>query len=114
MTGDDILAADMARLGARPYSEVGVPMFVIAQDLASIEPPRDAIRTNDDLAERFAALMAAVVAENPEPQVADVARLVEVFADRHLLSADGQRFTLIFDSKADAGLGSLSHRQYSK
>ena len=95
MTDEDALAADMVRLGARPYSEVGVPMFIITQDLTATEAPRASIAISRKLAERFADLAAALTSQNPDPGVADVARLVEVFADRHLLEIDGQRFTLI-------------------
>lgn len=95
MTEEDTLATDMARLGARPYSEVGVPMFIIAQDLTDTEAPRAAITPAGDLADRFAELAMAFTSLNPDPGVADVARLIEVLADRHLLEIDGPRFTLI-------------------
>ncbi len=97
MTNADSLANDMARLDARPYSEVGVPMFVIAQDMTKTKTRR-AERTNQGvLAERLVALATTLIATTPQPNLGDVARLVEVLADRHLLELDGPRFTQIAD-----------------
>ena len=97
MTSNNSLATDMARLSARPYSEVGVPMFVIAQDITTTKTrPANGANTGE-LAERFAELAATLVATTPQPNVADVARLVEVLADRHLLGLDGPCFTRIAD-----------------
>lgn len=100
MTDKDTLTADMNRLGARPYSEVGVPMFIITQDLTATQAPQASAASSRELAKRFAELAAALTLKNPDPGLGDVARLVEVFADRHLLEIDGQRFTMISD---DAG-----------
>ena len=97
MTDADALTSDMTRLSTRPYSEVGVPMFVIAQDLAATEALRASTATAGCLAERYAELVAAFASQNSDPTVVDVARLVQVFADRHLLEIDGPRFTLISD-----------------
>ena len=98
MTSDDLLATDMARLGARPYYKVGVPMFVIMQDMTTtgVRPATSA--NTGDLAERFAELSATLLATTPQPTGADVARLVEVLADRHLLGLNGPCFTRIADS----------------
>lgn len=98
MTDTDTLAADMARLGMRPYSQVGVPMFVIAQDLTPNAMPRPEIAVTRDLAQRFADLAATLISVDPDPGFAQVARLVEVLADRHLLQVDGQHFTQILDN----------------
>ena len=95
MSSEDSLATDMARLGTRPYSEVGVRMFVIAQDIKTTGVRPAAARNTGDLAERFAKLAATFVAITPQPGIADVARLVEVLADRHLLELDGPCFTRI-------------------
>ena len=100
MTDADALAADMARLGARPYSEVGVPMFVIGQDLTAADAPPVSTAASGELADRFADLAAALISKDSNPGVAKVARLVEVLADRHLLEVDGPRFTAIFDGTA--------------
>ena len=97
MTDNDTLVTDMARLAARPYSEVGVPMFVIAQDRTAIKGARAPISSDGNLAVRLAALAVAFTKHNPDPGLTDVARLIEVLADRHLLQLDGPRFTLISD-----------------
>ena len=98
MTDYDTLTADMARLGERPYFEVGVPMFLIAQDLTTRQMPRATTRTAGELAERLGELAATLSDHCPNPETVDVARLMEVFADRHLLEIDGQNFTRISDS----------------
>ena len=100
MTDADALAVDMARLGARPYSEVGVPMFVIGQDLTAALASPVATAASGDLADRFADLTAAFISTDPDPGVAKIARLVEVLADRHLLEIDGPCFTAISDGAA--------------
>lgn len=94
-TDYDTLAADMARLGERPYPEVGVPMFVIAQDLSRPDAPRASTATSIKLADRFAELADMLIAHNADPSVAQMARLVEVLADEHLLELHGQRFTRV-------------------
>ena len=100
MTDADTLAADMARLGARPYSEVGVPMFVIGRDLTAAELPPVSSAASGELADRFAELATALISHDPDPGIANIARLVEVLADRHLLEVDGPRFTSISDGAA--------------
>lgn len=98
MADNEILAKDIARLAARPYSEVGVPMFVIAQDRTAKRDTQAPVSSDCGLAERFAALVAASAEQNPAPTLTDVARLVEVLADRHLLAPDGPHFTEISDA----------------
>lgn len=85
------LAADMARLAARPYAEVGVPMFLLAEDLRADRPRHGG---EPELAATLRAMADALPAA---PNVAEVARLVEVLADRHLLGADGPCFTRLGD-----------------
>ncbi|SFS12482.1 hypothetical protein [Sphingomonas jatrophae] len=85
------LAADMARLGARPYSEVGVPMFLVAEDL------RGDLAVKDEGEPKLAAALRDMAVERPEP--ADTARLIEVLADRHILGADGPAFTRLSDEE---------------
>jgi len=89
----ETLASDMARLGARPYSEVGVPMFVIAQDMTNDHARPGTAKPTCNLDKQFGELSGTFVAMNPDPTVAEIARLVEVFADRRLLKPDGPCFT---------------------
>ena len=79
--------ADMDRLGARDYTEIGVPMFLIAEDLT----PGAATRPMVDGSGRLLALLLAEGAETmrrrkPDLGAADIARLVESLADRHFMS----------------------------
>ena len=97
----DALLADMARLGMRTYSEVGVPMFLIAEDLrGSPPPPPDPATPWPDLAELFVRMEAALAARRADYGVADLARLIEVFADRHLLTSATPAFTRLPDTAA--------------
>lgn len=98
MTESEMLAKDIARLAARPYSEVGVPMFVIAQDRTAKKDTQPPVSVDFGLAERFAALAAASAEQNPALTLVDIARLVEVLADRHLLALNGPHFTEISDT----------------
>ena len=93
MNDKETLAGDMARLGARPYSEVGVPMFVIAQDMTNDDARLGTAKPTCNLDKQFGELSSTFVAMNPDPTVAEIARLVEVFADRRLLKPDGPCFT---------------------
>jgi len=84
----DRLLADMERLGSRPYAEIGVPMFLVAEDLTGAAQDR----TNADpvagaqLAALFAQAATALRHRKGELTAGDIARLVEVIADRHFLA----------------------------
>lgn len=83
----DARLADMDRLGQRDYTEIGVPMFLVAEDLTGAAPPRP----SHDGAGRVLAMLLAEDAEalrrrKPDLGAKDVARLIESLADRHFLS----------------------------
>lgn len=78
--------AQMDRLGNRPYAEIGVPMFLVAEDLTGEAP----LRRPDDGSGRVLAMLLAEGAEAmrrrvPELTAKDVARLIESLADRYFL-----------------------------
>ena len=82
----DLRLADMERLGRRDYAEIGVPMFLVAEDLTGQAPARRA----DDGSGRILAMLLAEAAEAlgrrvPELGPKDIARLIEALADRHFL-----------------------------
>lgn len=84
----DQLLADMARLGSRPYAEIGVPMFLVAEDLSGSERDRAGadVSSGTQLAALFAQAAAALKTRKPELTAGDIAQLVEVIADRHFLA----------------------------
>lgn len=80
------LLADMKRLDERPYAEVGVPMFLVAEDLRGGPLPAvDDATAWPDIAETFARMGAVLDEHQPDAGPKVVARLIEVLADRHLL-----------------------------
>lgn len=80
----DALIAEMARLGARPYEEIGVPAFFVPDVPA--RPAEPGNRT--ELGTRFNELASALASRKPELDAGDVGKLVEVFADRHFPAFD--------------------------
>lgn len=95
------LIADMMRLGQREYSEVGVPMFLIAEDMnGSPPPPIDASTHWRDIATLFGVRAEALAAHRPDLDISDVARMIEVFADRYLVASMTPAFTAIADPPA--------------
>lgn len=98
----DELIADMERLGRRPYAEVGVPMFLVAEDRRASTPRAvDAATQWRDVATLFADRAEVLIARKPDLGVSDVARLVEVFADRYLIASAVPPFSMIFDEPAE-------------
>lgn len=92
------LLADMARLGMRKYSEVGVPMFLVAENLRDIPaPPLTIPQGWPDIAAQFDRHADLLTAERPEVELRDVARLIEVLADRHIVAGTAPRFTALTD-----------------
>lgn len=95
------LIDDMMRLGLRQYSEVGIPMFLVAEDLRGAPPPAiDSATHWHDVAALFAYRAAALHAHKPDLDARDVARLVEVFADRYLVASTVPAFSAIPDALA--------------
>lgn len=92
----DKLIAQMEALGARPYAEIGVPMFLVAEDLATeasssmTEPGKD-----DDMAVLFGRMAEALSSRKPELDASDIARLVELFADRYFFDFISPPFSAI-------------------
>lgn len=83
----DARMADMERLGSRDYREIGVPMFLVAEDLTDGAAPRPAA----DGSGRILAMLLAEGAEalrrrRPELGAEDIAKLIEDLADRYFLS----------------------------
>lgn len=79
--------AEMDRLGSREYKEIGVPMFLVAEDLTAEAPPPP----GRDGSGRLLAMLLAEGAEalktrRPSLDAEDIARLIETLADRHFLS----------------------------
>lgn len=83
----DARLADMDRLGRRDYAEIGVPMFLVAEDLTAGAAPRPHV----DGSGRLLAMLLAEGADalrrrKPDLGAKDIARLIESLADRHFLS----------------------------
>ena len=90
----DARLADMERLGNRNYKEIGVPMFLVAEDLTEAARPRPA----GDGSGRILAMLLAEGAEalrmrRPDLDADDIARLIEALADRHFLSLAAPSFS---------------------
>ncbi len=87
----DIVTADPDRLETSKYRETGVPMFLIGEDLtSSAADPMNGGATNK-LGERFAELAGALALRKPALDHDDVAKLLEVLADRYF-EAHGAEF----------------------
>ena len=100
----DSRLAHMERLGQRPYAEICVPMFLVAEDLTADASPRRA----DDGSGRVLAMLLAEGAEAlrrrvPDLTPKDVARLVESLADRYFLGLATPAFSQSSDLHPRAG-----------
>lgn len=92
---DDLLAR-MQALGARPYSEVGVPMFLVAEDLSYEASPKTTSEGRTyDLAALLTQMAEALATRRPELSQAEVARLLELLADRYLVAFAAPAFSVI-------------------
>ena len=101
--------AHMERLGSRPYAEIGVPMFIVAEDL-TVGPAAEgtSVRRADDGSGRVLAMLLAEGAEAmrrrlPELTPKDLARLLESLADRYFLSLATPAFSQSQDLHPRAG-----------
>lgn len=77
---DDIFA-EMARLGSRTYSEIGVPMLLVAEDLSGAEGPGSG-QGDPEIAAAFDAAYAQVLEKKGEVKAEDFASIIELIADR--------------------------------
>ena len=92
----DELIEQMRVLGTRRYAEIGVPMFLIAEDLTTDTSPPPAMPGKaDDLAALFARMAEALALRKPELDVRDICRLVELLADRYFLDFATPPFSAI-------------------
>lgn len=88
--------ADIERLTSRDYAEIGVPMFLIAEDLSAAgspavqpqSPHRSAL-----LRAAFDQVWAAIRARKPELDSVDISRAIEVVADRYILAIPAGEFS---------------------
>lgn len=100
----DARLADMDRLGSRDYKEIGVPMFLVAEDLTGAAPASVA---RDGSGRILAMLLAegveALRRRRPELGPEDIARLIEQLADRHFLSLAMPAFSRAADLHPEGG-----------
>ena len=81
----DRFEADMVRLSRRTYAEVGVPMFLIPEDLTASNPAPPPDPAFDTLTHEFEAVCQALTRRNGPLSSTDLAHILEVLADRHFL-----------------------------
>jgi hypothetical protein len=90
--------AEMERLGGRDYKEIGVPMFLVAEDLTGRADGRgQGEESGRILAMLLAESAAALRARRPDLSADDIARLIEALADRHFLSLATPAFSRRMD-----------------
>jgi hypothetical protein len=96
--------ADMERLGQRPYAEIGVPMFLVTEDLTAdlTQPKRGADASGRVLALLLADAAQALKVRRPDLTAKDIARLVETLADRHFLGLAAPAFSQSADLHPEA------------
>ena len=80
----DAFEDDIVRLSRRKYAEVGVPMFLVPEDLTRPDPPAST-EEGSALAIEFEAMIAALTARSGPLTGNDLAHVLEVLADRHFL-----------------------------
>lgn len=81
----DAFEDDMVRLSRRNYAVTGVPMYLVPEDLTGQTPEPPADPEGEALAAEFEAVCAALVRRNGPLTSIDIARILEVLADRHFL-----------------------------
>jgi hypothetical protein len=82
MKNDADLAADLDRLSGRQYSEEGIPMFLACENLAPNGKSDEPTALKQDLAVAFRQEVDDWQRIHPDAPVTDVAKIVEVLADR--------------------------------
>ena len=81
----DAFEDDIVRLSRRVYAEVGVPMFLVPEDLTGTAGVATPDPAGEELAVLFEAIVAALTARNGPLTSSDIAHVIEVLADRHFL-----------------------------
>lgn len=82
----DIVVAETERLETKKYAEIGVPMFLIGEDATvAAGAAAGGHVASDGLAGHFAQLAGALAMRKPVLDLEDVAKLLEVLADRHFM-----------------------------
>ena len=77
---------DIVRLSRRNHSVTGVPMYLVPEDLTGTNPTPPPDPEGAALAEEFQAVCLALASRNGPLSTLDLARILEVLADRHFLS----------------------------
>ncbi len=94
---DDSLSADLARLQGRVYSEEGIPMFLACENLAASHTPPEHEPFPSALNKKVASAFHRYAAEwqhiHPNAPATDVAKIVELLADRDF-AAGGKESSL--------------------
>lgn len=87
----DILVADTDRLETVKYAEVGVPMFLVGEDVSGASGKSGFEgEATDCLGEHLTQLAGALGMRKAELDLDDVAKLLEVLADRYFLPLEGE------------------------
>ena len=81
----DAFEDDIVRLSRRVYSEVGVPMFLVPEDLTGRTVVAAPDPASEALALVFEQVVAALEVRNGPLSTTDIAHVIEVLADRHFL-----------------------------
>ncbi|WDR01332.1 hypothetical protein PSQ19_10890 [Devosia algicola] len=81
----DEFEADIVRLSRRTYAEVGVPMYLVPEDLTNQTAHHQPNAQGQTLHDTFTAVCAALAARNGALSSQDIAHVLEVLADRHFL-----------------------------
>lgn len=97
----DAFEDDMATLSRRPYAEIGVATYLVAEDLTGAGADAAApVHTGSgpdpegaELARAFEGIVAALEKRNGRLDSADVARVIEVLADRTFLDVPFSSFS---------------------
>ncbi len=94
-TVDDAMRADLARLGGHAYSEEGIPMFLACENLAASQTSPDRALLPSALNKKVASAFHRYAAEwqriHPEAPATDVAKIVELLADRDFAEGGTER-----------------------
>lgn len=82
----DAFEDDIVRLSRRLYAVTGVPMYLVPEDLTGTNPVPPIDAEGAALADEFQAVCAGLATRNGPLATIDLARILEVLADRHFLS----------------------------